>query len=419
MHGLLGRHLRRKLLHKTGAGVWTPDGVMERLVLWVSQVWQQLNACLSRLGTHEALLGPQLFLSCPVVPNNTQAVVRWLARLWNAVVVPRVEEAIISRVTAKRSSSTNSSPSSQSLQWSSPSNCGLSAGQQAVVKAALSILVNKAVLLGCPLPRHEIDRYLLEFRGGTIPLSAIGSFKGSGGGGGGRKGRDGSKLRRSNTSPRKKGSPALNWSCGGSFREGSLSNTDVSFITNGKVQREPEGLSVFSDDETDLIRELQTMCSSKSEPDISKISRAKDDMILFSSPHGEVSPPHRAEQETTIQQRPQTTVAPPSGHSSVQAPVLSADRRLGPRAKSQLPVPSSRGQQARASASSNNNSSSPVRVQTPPSRSRTTNSSRTKQVPPNNSSSSNNNYYRNNINDNHRSHEDIWILHRDLHENNK
>lgn len=35
--------------------------------------------------------------------------------------------------------------------------------------------------------------------------------------------------------------------------------------------REPVGLSVFSDDETDLIRELQTMCSSKSEPDISKV----------------------------------------------------------------------------------------------------------------------------------------------------
>lgn len=188
-------------------------------------------------------------------------VFRWLARLWNAVVVPRVEEAIISRVTAKRSSSNNTTAtSSPSSQRPSPSNCGLSAGQQAVVKAALSILVNKAVLLDCPLPRHgvwashdddvtlghdspeksdidwyflfspsssEIDRYLLEFRGGTLPLSAIGSYKGSGSsgggggsGGGGRKGRDGGKLRRSNTSPRKKGSPALNWSCGGSFREG-------------------------------------------------------------------------------------------------------------------------------------------------------------------------------------------------------
>ncbi|KAG7522929.1 cortactin-binding protein 2 [Solea senegalensis] len=435
LHGLLGRHLRRKLLLKMGTGIWTAGGVMERTVLWVSQVWQQLNACLSRLGTHEALLGPQLFLSCPVLPNNTQAVVRWLARLWNAVVVPRVEEAIISRVTAKRPSTTTTSPSSQSS-----SNSGLSAGQQAVVKAALSILVNKAVLLGSPLPRHEIDRYLLEFRGGTLPMSAIGSYKGSssgGGGGGGRRGRDSGKLRRSNTSPRKKGSPALNWSCSSTFREGSLSNTDFSFITNGKVQRETVGLSAFSDDETDLIRELQTMCSSKSEPDISRMSQTKDDMILFSSSPSQVSPAHNAERETGVQQeQPQTTLVRQSSHSSGQADVQSGSRRAGPRAKSQLPVPSSRGQTARAStaatstsstSSSNNNnsssSSSPVRTQTPPTRSRTNNSSssRIKQVPLNSSSSSssNNNYYRNNINDNNRSHEDIWILHRDLHENSK
>lgn len=64
-----------------------------------------------------------------------------------------------------------------------------------------------------------MDRYLLEFRGGTFPLSGIGSYKGSGGGGG-RRGRDSSKLRRSNTSPRKKGGSTLKWSCGGSFREG-------------------------------------------------------------------------------------------------------------------------------------------------------------------------------------------------------
>ncbi|CAJ1056086.1 cortactin-binding protein 2 [Xyrichtys novacula] len=427
LHGMLGRHLRRKLLHKTGMEVWSPESVTEQSVLWVTQVWQQLNACLSRLGTHEALLGPQLFLSCPVVQNNTVAVVRWLSRLWNAVVVPRVEEAIISRVTAKRSSS-SSSPSSPSSQRPSPSNCGLSAGQQAVVKAALSILVNKAVLPGCPLPRHEIDRYLLEFRGGAFPLSAISSYRGNGGGGGGggRRGRDGGKLRRSNTSPRKKGSPALNWSSGGSFREGSLSSTDVSFIPNGKVQREPVGMSVFSDDETDLIRELQTMCSSKSEPDISKISRAKDDLILFSSSPSEATPPCQAKQETAIQQQPQTTNQ--SVRSSSQAAVQSSDRRPSSRAKSQLPVPSSRGQQTRASpaaTSSNNNSSSssrsPCRTQTPPSRGRSStnnssSSSRTKQAPP--SGSSNNNYYRNSINDNNQSHEDIWILHRDLHENN-
>uniref|UniRef100_A0A1A8HKL0 Cortactin-binding protein 2 n=1 Tax=Nothobranchius korthausae TaxID=1143690 RepID=A0A1A8HKL0_9TELE len=287
LHGLLGRHLRRKLLHKMGTGAWSPDGLMERSVLWIDQVWQQLNACLSRLGTHEALLGPQLFLSCPVVLNNTQATVRWLARLWNAVVVPRVEEAVISRVTAKCSTSISSS--SSSLQRPSPSNCGLSAGQQAVVKAALSILVNKAVLLGCPLPRHDMDRYLLEFRGSSFPLSALGFPKGSYVGGG-RRWRDGKRI-----------------------------------------------------------------------------------------------------------------AVSPAGCGNAQ----SCNRCPAPRSRSQLPVPSSRGQQTRLCSNS--------RIQTPSSHSRSTaNSSRTKQVPL--SSSSNNNYH--NMNDSSRSHKDIWILHRDLHESN-
>ncbi|KAK5927474.1 hypothetical protein CgunFtcFv8_012628 [Champsocephalus gunnari] len=380
LQGMLGRHLRRKLIHKTGSCLPSPSSPLQSSVLWVRDVWQQLNACLSRLGTPEALIGPQLFLSCPVLPGNTHGVIRWLSRLWNAVVVPRVEEAVIARVTARRSSTTTST-SSTSSQRPSLSNTCLSAGQQAVVKAALSILVNKAVLQGCPLPRHEIDRYLLEFRGGTFPLSAISSYKGEGGGrGGGRKGRDSGKLRRSNTSPRKKGGTP-NWSSGGSFREGSLSSTDVSFIP--KVQREPTGLSVFSDDETDLIRELQTMCSSKSEPDISKISETKDDLILFSSSS------QKAERETPVQ------MTAPSPGSPVA--VQSSERRSGPapRSKSQLPVPSS----SRGGAG--------LQTRTPPIR------SRTKQAPPTpNSSSSNNNYYRNNnMNENSQSQEDIWILH--------
>ncbi|KAF7651194.1 hypothetical protein LDENG_00114400 [Lucifuga dentata] len=397
LHGLLGRHLRRKLLLKTGTGVWVPEGVMERSVFWVSHVWQQLNACLFRLGTHEALLGPQLFLSCPLLPHNTQPIVRWLARLWNAVVVPRVEEAIISRVTAKRSSSNSASSSSPSSQRPSPSNRGLSSGQQAVVKAALSILVNKALLPGCPLPRHEIDRYLLEFQGGTFPLSAIGSYKGSGGGSG-RKGRDSGNLRRANTSPRKKGSPASNWSCRGTLRECSLSTADVRFMSNGKVQRE-----------------LQTLCSSKSEPDISAISQTKD-LVLFSSPPSGAPPPRQAEQEVGVQPEPQTPAVCLSsrGPAHSPTPAQSSERRSGlNRAKSQLPVPSSRGQQSRAPTtcnSSSSSSSSPSRSQTSTNRSRA-NSSKSKQAPP-----TNNNNYHNNANN--QSHEDIWILHRDLHENN-
>ncbi|XP_054878698.1 cortactin-binding protein 2 isoform X4 [Poeciliopsis prolifica] len=402
LHGLLGRHLRRKLLHKVGSAAWSADGLMERSVLWVSQVWQQLNACLSRLGTSEALLGPQLFLSCPIVPNNAQPIVRWLARLWNAVVVPRVEGAVISRVTTKCSTS---SP----LPRPSPSNCGLSAGQQAVVKAALSILVNKAVMPGCPLPRQEMDRYLLEFQGGSSPLPALCSCRE--GAGGGRRGRDGSKLRRSNTSPRKKGSPSVTWSSGDSFREGSVSSSDVRFMSNG--HRQPAGLPVFFDDETDLIRELQTMCSSRSEPDISQISQVKDSLILFPSTPSKEQPDHKYNQEAAVQQQSEQAVCPAGpGCRSIQPACHSiSSRRSGPRLKSQLPVPNSRGQQMRASSacSSNNN-----QTQTPPSLRRApASSSRTKQNPPNSK------FDRNSMNERRNSQDDIWILHRDLHNSNQ
>ncbi|XP_023209153.1 cortactin-binding protein 2 isoform X3 [Xiphophorus maculatus] len=401
LHGLLGRHLRRKVLHKVGSAAWSADGLMERSVLWVSQVWQQLNACLSRLGTHEALLGPQLFLSCPVVPSNAQPIIRWLARLWNAVVVPRVEGAVISRVTTKRSTS---SPS----QRLSPSNCGLSTGQQAVVKAALSILVNKAVMPGCPLPRHEMDRYLLEFQGGSSPLPALSSCRE--GAGGGRRGRDGSKLRRSNTSPRKKGSPSVTWSSGGSFREGSVSSSDVRFMSNG--HRQPAGLPVFFDDETDLIRELQTMCSSRSEPDISQISQVKDSLIMFPSTPSKEQPGHKSNQEAAVQQQSAQAVCPGGpGRSSVQPACQSSSRRSGPRVKSQLPIPNSRGQQTRASSVcniSNNN-----QTQTPPSLRKAPANSRTKRNPPNS------NFYRNSMNERSSSQDDIWILHRDLHHSNQ
>lgn len=68
---------------------------------------------------------------------------RWMSKLWNAVIAPRVQEAILSRASVKRPSVPG-----QAIAKKSPSQ-----GQQAVVKAALSILLNKAVLHGCPLPR--------------------------------------------------------------------------------------------------------------------------------------------------------------------------------------------------------------------------------------------------------------------------
>ncbi|XP_013865718.1 BEACH domain-containing protein lvsA, partial [Austrofundulus limnaeus] len=137
-------------------------------------------------------------------------------------------------------------------------------------------------------------------------------------------------------------------------------------------------------------------------PDISKISQTRDHLIVFPGTPGEPQPRVKAHQSPSVQQHVQTAVLSPS-------PSSSSERRLASRSKSQLPVPSSRGQQTRAPAAVSNNNQSPV--QTPPSSS----SRRTKQVP---SSSSNNNNRRNNMNDSSQSHRDIWILHRDLHESN-
>lgn len=74
-------------------------------------------------------------------PSSSLA--RWMSKLWNAVIAPRVQEAILSRASMNKQPGTGQTASKKY-----PSQ-----GQQAVVRAALSILLNKAVLHGCPLPR--------------------------------------------------------------------------------------------------------------------------------------------------------------------------------------------------------------------------------------------------------------------------
>ncbi|KAL6479112.1 hypothetical protein MHYP_G00125450 [Metynnis hypsauchen] len=407
LNGMLGRHLRRKLLHQAQGQCWVHDDPLHRALSWVCLVWQQLNGCLSRLGTPEALLGPHVFLSCPVLPDQTQAILKWLARLWNVVVVPRVEDAVISRVTAKRSP----------CHRRSPSNKGLSPGQRAVVRAALSILLNKAVLQGCPLARSEIDRLLPEFRGGCFPLSSISSSYRKGG----RKGRDSGTWRRSNTSPRKKGSPASGRSSNSSLREGSVANSDVHLMTNVSHPRlsdgDSVGLSFYSDDESDLIRELQTMCSSKSEPDISKIALSQEDFIMLPS-SSQPAPQRKDEQgyaglqsqASRTESGVETAKPPPQQIDSSHSAGSHASPRRAARPRSQLPVPSSRGlQQAPSSTNQNTTQSSTMNSSSirlsqnhrnTPSRAHM--SSRTRQPLPNN---------RNNQS------EDIWILNSNSHEN--
>uniref|UniRef100_A0A4W3I7D8 Cortactin-binding protein 2 n=1 Tax=Callorhinchus milii TaxID=7868 RepID=A0A4W3I7D8_CALMI len=184
--GLLQRFLKRKMIHAFQGELPPPADPMRKAVLWVSAVWRQLNSYLSRLGTPEALMGPRDFFSCPVLPGQIQAIMKWMASLWNNVVARRAEEAILSRASVKRP------PGLQ------PATKVLSQSQQAVVKAALSILLNKAVLHGCSLSRQELDQYLPEFQGWSFPLTMITSYKIS------KKKIDSSSWRRVSTGPRKK-----------------------------------------------------------------------------------------------------------------------------------------------------------------------------------------------------------------------
>ncbi|MEE6480976.1 hypothetical protein FKM82_012721 [Ascaphus truei] len=189
MQSLLQKFLKRKVLHKFKGKMPPPSDLVRKGTDWICAVWHQLNSCLSRLGTPEALIGPQHFLSCPVVPGNAQIIVKWMSKLWNAVIVPKVQEAILSIASVKRTSTLGHIAATKT-----PSQ-----GQQAVVKAALSILLNKAVLHGCHLPRNELEQYRADFKGGSFPLSMSSTYKP----GAKKKGENGA-WRKVSTSPRKR-----------------------------------------------------------------------------------------------------------------------------------------------------------------------------------------------------------------------
>uniref|UniRef100_A0A8D2Q6F3 Cortactin-binding protein 2 n=1 Tax=Varanus komodoensis TaxID=61221 RepID=A0A8D2Q6F3_VARKO len=279
IHGLLQRFLRRKLLSKFKGKMPPPCDPMCKIVQWILAVWHQLNSCLSRLGAPEALVGPKHFLSCPVVPGHSHTTVKWMSKLWNAVIAPRVQEAILSRASLKRPSTLG-----QMVVKKSPSQ-----GQQAVVKAALSILLNKAVLHGCPLPRAELDRYIADFKGGNFPLSMVSNYKNCP-----KKRGESTAWRKVSTSPRKKAghSSAQSWSKKEENAEGVKTKNilqgngnKTASLTKANLEDDllstlnlEQKLSLGSDDEVDLVQELQNICLSKSESDISKVND------LYSSP---------------------------------------------------------------------------------------------------------------------------------------
>ncbi|XP_062347057.1 cortactin-binding protein 2 [Cinclus cinclus] len=340
MQGLLQRILRRKVINKFRGKVPPPCDPVCKIIDWILAVWHQLNSCLSRLGAPEALMGPKHFFSCPVVPGHSQATVKWMSKLWNAVIAPRVQEAILSRASVKRPSVPG-----QAIAKKNPSQ-----GQQAVVKAALSILLNKAVLHGCPLPRPELDNYISDFRGGNFPLSVASSFKNCS-----KKRGENASWRKASTSPRKKSGhlSSQSWNKQETNTEGMKSKPVLqpnykkrASLTTKSSEKDylrtlnlEQRLSVGSDDEVDLVQELQSMCSSKSEPDISKIADAKDELLIFSNSQNipTFSASGTNPTKTTAQK---DGLRPLSSSRTVESSNSKSKTELGvSRVKSFLPVP--------------------------------------------------------------------------------
>ncbi|XP_039716563.1 cortactin-binding protein 2 isoform X4 [Pteropus medius] len=358
MQGLLQRLLRRKVVNKFKGQVPSPCDPVCRIVDWALAVWRQLNTCLARLGTPEALLGPKYFLSCPIVPGHAQATVKWMSKLWNAVIAPRVQEAILLRASVKRQPGLV-----QTTAKKHPSQ-----GQQALVKAALSILLNKAVLHGCPLQRAELDQHTADFKGGNFPLSIVSSYNSYSK----KKGESGA-WRKASTSPRKKSgrfsSPTWNKL---DLNEEGINNTTTSqlnFNRNSLSKQKSlendlsstlnlnQRLCLGSDDEADLVKELQSMCSSKSESDISKIADSRDDLRMFDSLGNNCTFP--ATVNNLRMPVSQKEVSPLSSHQTTECSNSKSKTELGvSRVKSFLPVPRSKvtqcSQNTKRSSSSSN-----------------------------------------------------------------
>ncbi|XP_072341339.1 cortactin-binding protein 2 isoform X2 [Scyliorhinus torazame] len=280
INGLLQRFLKRQIIHKFQGQLPPPTDPACKAVQWVCTAWRQLNSYLARLGTPEALMGPRDFFSCPILPGQVQPIMKWMANLWNNVIAPRAEEVILSRASAKR-------PSRQGQ----PVKKIVHQGQQAVVKAALSILLNKAVLHGCSLSRQEFEQYAPKFHGWSFPLTMISNCKTS-------KKVDSNAWRKVSTGPRKRSAHSVSqsWSKFEGQREGiqlmpelpkSLNklNTQVKLhsLESGPLKTADleQGLSLYTSEDIDIIEELQSMCLSKSESDISKIDVSRDLLFLI------------------------------------------------------------------------------------------------------------------------------------------
>ncbi|XP_064633847.1 cortactin-binding protein 2-like [Lineus longissimus] len=143
VNNLLSRYLCRQVLHCHGGCLPSPDNPVHKAVEWVALMWLKLNDALGKLELPEVAFGPSLFLSCPVEVNKPKTILKWLHKLWNTAIAPVVTEAVM------KSNNADSDEFSQ----------------QKVANTALYVILQRAIVPGCPLTRQEKDRYLSGFHG--------------------------------------------------------------------------------------------------------------------------------------------------------------------------------------------------------------------------------------------------------------
>ncbi|XP_046372894.2 cortactin-binding protein 2-like isoform X2 [Haliotis rufescens] len=147
----LARYIHRRLLHLYGGRLPSPDKPVFRCAEWVICLWQRLNDSLTKLGLPDLAFGPCLFFQCPLEQLSQEAVLQWVKGMWNELIAPQVRDAV------KRGTGSETA----------------SDGQQKVANTALYVLVQRSIVLGCPLTGKDKEDYMSGFSGSNeldIPL---------------------------------------------------------------------------------------------------------------------------------------------------------------------------------------------------------------------------------------------------------
>lgn len=144
--GLLARHLLVRVLQCNHGKLPATADPVYRAVEWVISVWQKLNDSLSKLGLPDAIMGPSLFMSCPVQSGKPEAIYRWLKEIWNEEISPAIYQTTVA----------NHSVMKENIPGSN---------FEKVAHKALYILLQRSVSSGCPLTGQEKTSYLKEFNG--------------------------------------------------------------------------------------------------------------------------------------------------------------------------------------------------------------------------------------------------------------